>query len=148
MLDEVDKIGADYRAIRRRRCSSSRTRKRTTPSAILSQRAVSTLSNVLFVATANLLDSDPAGLPRSMEVIGLSATRRRKDRDRPAALIRSRIDENGLTTAQIDLAPKAIRTVIQKVHPRGGAPEPGARDRQGLPEAGAPVAEGQNGPYT
>ena len=61
MIDEIDKMGADFRGDPRARCSRSSTRRRTTRFRDHYLDLPFDLSEVMFIATANTLDTDPAG---------------------------------------------------------------------------------------
>ena len=70
MLDEVDKVGADWRGDPSARpCSRSSTPRRTTRSATTTSTSRSTCPQVLFIATANVAETIPGPLLDRMEVI-------------------------------------------------------------------------------
>jgi ATP-dependent Lon protease len=71
MLDEIDKIGADFRGDPRRRCSRCSTRAEQHLQGPLHRPAVRPLE-VLFITTANILDTVPPALRDRMEVIRLA----------------------------------------------------------------------------
>jgi ATP-dependent Lon protease len=113
MLDEVDKIGLDFRG--------------DPASALLEvldpeQNFSFTdhyldvpfdLSNVMFITTANLLDPVPPALKDRMEVIGLSGyTDEEKENIATRYLIPKEIDENGLTAYTPAFEKGAIHKVI------------------------------------
>jgi ATP-dependent Lon protease len=114
MLDEIDKLGADYRG---------------DPSSalleVLDPEQNSTfrdhylgvpydLSRVLFVATANVLDPiQPAFLDR-MEVISLSGyTEGEKLQIARQHLIPKQLDENGVTAASIEYTTAGLKHIIE-----------------------------------
>jgi ATP-dependent Lon protease len=114
MLDEIDKIGADYRG---------------DPSAALLEvldpeqnftfrdhylSVPYDLSRVLFIATANVLDPiQPAFLDR-MEVIRLSGyTLEEKKAIARRHLIPKQMDENGVTEANIEFTDSGVEKVIE-----------------------------------
>jgi ATP-dependent Lon protease len=114
MLDEIDKLGADYRG---------------DPSSalleVLDPEQNSTfrdhylgvpydLSRVLFVATANVLDPiQPAFLDR-MEVISLSGyTEGEKLQIARQHLIPKQLDENGVTAASIEYTTAGLRHIVE-----------------------------------
>ncbi|HYX19240.1 MAG TPA: endopeptidase La, partial [Thermoanaerobaculia bacterium] len=114
MLDEIDKIGADYRG---------------DPSAALLEvldpeqnysfrdhylSVPYDLSRVLFIATANVLDPiQPAFLDR-MEVIRLSGyTLEEKKAIARRHLIPKQMDENGITEANVEFTDSGILKVIE-----------------------------------
>jgi ATP-dependent Lon protease len=114
MLDEIDKLGASFHG---------------DPSAALLEvldPAQNTsfqdhylgvdfdLSRVLFIATANVLDTIPGPLRDRMEILQLSGY---IEEDKVAIathyLIPRQITENGLSNGQISFNPDAIREIIQ-----------------------------------
>ena len=148
MLDEVDKIGADYRG---------------DPSAALLEvldpeqnysfrdhylNVPFDLSNVLFVATANLLDPIQPAFRDRMEVLSLSGyTEEEKIEIARRHLIPKQIEENGLTSAQVSLTDKAVRTVIQKYTREAGLRNMEREIAKICRKLARRVAEGQGGPY-
>jgi ATP-dependent Lon protease len=114
MLDEVDKIGADWRG---------------DPSSalleVLDQEqnrdfrdhyldVPFDLSQVMFITTANLLDPIPAPLRDRMEILILDGyTEEEKLKIAQQYLIPRQIRENGLRPGEIELAEDAIRKVVR-----------------------------------
>ncbi|BEH11072.1 MULTISPECIES: endopeptidase La [Geobacter] len=113
MLDEVDKIGLDFRG--------------DPASALLEvldpeQNSTFTdhyldvpfdLSNVMFITTANLLDPVPAALKDRMEVIRLSGyTDEEKEKIAVRYLIPKEVEENGLSATPPAFASAAIYKII------------------------------------
>ena len=113
MLDEVDKVGADYRGD-----PSSALLEVLDPEQNNAFRdhylgATFDLSNVMFITTANQLDPiKPAFLDR-MELLELSGyTEEEKLQITKRHLIPKQLDENGLTTKELTIADPAIRQII------------------------------------
>ena len=113
LLDEVDKLGSDYRG---------------DPSAALLEVLDSEqnhafrdhfievpfdLSDVLFIATANTLDTIPAPLLDRMEVIQLSSyTREEKFQIGKNYLLPKQMKRHGLTAAKVKVADDAIYALL------------------------------------
>ncbi|MDD4242359.1 MAG: endopeptidase La [Smithellaceae bacterium] len=113
MLDEIDKLGSDFRG---------------DPSSALlevldpQQNNSFTdhyldvpfdLSKVIFIATANMLDTIPPPLLDRLEVIELTGyTQEEKMKIAEKYLIPRQLAENGLTASQFRLTAKALSTII------------------------------------
>jgi ATP-dependent Lon protease len=113
MLDEVDKLGADYRGD-----PSSALLEVLDPEQNFSFRdhylgVPYDLSNVMFIATANLLDTiHPAFLDR-MEVIHLAGyTEEEKIEICQRHLIPKQVEQNGLKSSKIEFSRDGLRRVI------------------------------------
>ncbi len=123
VLDEIDKVGADWRG---------------DPSSalleVLDPAQNSTfrdhyleldldLSDVLFVTTANVLDTIPAPLLDRMEVIELDGyTTDEKVAIARDHLVRRQLEESGLTDDDVSIEDDALRSIVE-----GHTREPGVR---------------------
>jgi len=114
LLDEVDKIGSDFRG---------------DPSAALLEvldpeqnhtfhdhylDVEYDLSQVMFIATANVLHTIPPALQDRLEIIRLAGyTEREKMEIAKRHLIRKQAESNGLKDSQLDFSDEGLRTVIE-----------------------------------
>jgi ATP-dependent Lon protease len=115
MLDEIDKIGADFRGD-----PSSALLETLDPEQnhAFSDHYINlpfNLSNVMFIATANQIDPVPSALRDRMEVIRLSGyTEEEKLQIAKRYLIPRQIQENGITGKNITFSDEAVKTIIGK----------------------------------
>jgi ATP-dependent Lon protease len=71
------------------------------------------LSRVMFIATANMLDTIPGPLRDRMEVIQLSGyTEEEKLQIARRYLVRRQLEANGLSAEQVEITDDALRTII------------------------------------
>jgi ATP-dependent Lon protease len=114
MLDEIDKLGSDYKGD-----PSSAMLEVLDPEQNNAFRdhylnVPYDLSNVMFIATANVLENIPAPLRDRMEVIPLSGyAEEEKIAIAKKYLIPKQIDENGLTEQDININDESLATVIR-----------------------------------
>ncbi len=115
MIDEIDKMGADFRGD-----PASAMLEVLDPAQNDSFRdhfldLTFDLSEVLFIATANILDTVPAPLQDRMEVIQLAGyTTEEKRHIAKRYLVPRQIAENGLKSSQIEIADPALTAVIEE----------------------------------
>jgi ATP-dependent Lon protease len=149
MLDEIDKIGADWRG---------------DPSSALLEvldpaqnhtfmdhylGVAFDLSQVLFIATANTLDTIPGPLRDRMEVLQLSGyTDEEKVGIAVQYLIPKQLAAHGLAAAELTFEPDALRAIV-----RGHTREAGVRNLEReiasvARKVARRIAEGQAGPVT
>ena len=117
---------------RRRRCWRCSTRSRTTRSATTISRCRSICRRVVFITTANMLDTIPGPLRDRMEVISLAGyTDGEKLEIARRYLVRRQLEANGLQGgAGLDRRGGAARD-HRELHARGRRAQARARDRQG-----------------
>lgn len=124
MLDEVDKIGADFRGdpasallevLDPRQNNSFVDRYLDVPF---------DLSQIIFIATANYIDAVPEPLRDRMEIISLAGyTEREKLEIAKRYLVRRQVDENGLKSEQCEFDEEALRRVIVEYTHEAGVRE-------------------------
>ncbi len=114
MLDEVDKIGADWRGD-----PSSALLEVLDPEQNREFRdhymdVAFDLSQVMFITTANVLDTIPGPLRDRMEILQLSGyTEEEKANIAKGYLVPRQIRENGLRASEISFTDEALRTIIR-----------------------------------
>ena len=115
MLDEIDKVGADFRGD-----PSSALLEVLDPEQNNSFRdnylgVTFDLSNVIFMTTANILDTVQSALRDRMEVIRLAGyTEEEKLEIAYRHLLPKQMDENGITPRDLNISRTAITAMIQR----------------------------------
>ena len=80
------------------------------------------LSRVVFITTANMLDTIPGPLRDRMEIIGLTGyTAEEKLQIAHRYLVRRQLEANGLQPDQVEIAEEALRAIIQSYTREAGA---------------------------
>src|SRR5882762_8039256 len=121
MMDEVDKIGADYRGD-----PSSALLEVLDPEQNNSFRdhyldVTFDLSKVLFITTANMLDPIAEPLRDRMEIIELSGyTEEEKVEIAKRHLIPKQMEENGIASRDVNISSTAITAIIQRYTQEAG----------------------------
>ncbi len=149
MMDEVDKIGADFRG---------------DPSAALlevldpeqnvsfSDHYLNTsfdLSKVMFITTANLSDPILSALKDRMETIELAGyTEEEKLAIAKKFLIPRQVKENGITSKYLRIGPKALQKIISQYTLEAGLRNLEREIGTICRKVARKVAEGDKGPYT
>ena len=107
------------------------------------------LSRVVFIATANMLDTIPSPLRDRMEIISLSGyTASEKFQIARRYLVRRQLKANGLKPEQVEIADDAIRAIIEHYTREAGVRSLEREIGRVLRQAAMRVAEGESGPIT
>ncbi|PWB57281.1 MAG: endopeptidase La [Bradyrhizobiaceae bacterium] len=105
------------------------------------------LSRVVFLTTANMLDSIPGPLRDRMEVISLSGyTAAEKSEIARRYLVRRQLEANGVSPAQVEIAEAALREIIDRYTREAGVRNLERRIGMVLRHAAVRIAEGEEGP--
>jgi ATP-dependent Lon protease len=107
------------------------------------------LSRVVFIATANLLDTIPSPLRDRMEIISLSGyTASEKFQIARRYLVQRQLKANGLKPEQVELADDALRGIIERYTREAGVRSLEREIGRVLRQSAMRVAEGESGPIT
>ncbi|MCB0284204.1 MAG: endopeptidase La [Calditrichae bacterium] len=115
MLDEIDKLGMDFRGD-----PSSALLEVLDPEQNFSfadhyLEIPFDLSKVMFIATANLIDPIPPALKDRMEIIEINSyTEEEKANIAEKYLIPKQLKNHGLSSKQVEFSPISVKTVINK----------------------------------
>ena len=113
MMDEVDKIGHDFRGDPAAALLEVLDPEQNNTFADHYLEIPYDLSNVMFVATANIADPIPAPLRDRMEILEIPGyTRREKLAIARQHLIPKQLEEHGITKEQLDITDPAVDVVI------------------------------------
>jgi len=114
MLDEIDKVGRDFRGDPASALLEALDPEQNSTFRDNYLDVTFDLSKVLFITTANMLDPIAEPLRDRMEIIELQGyTEEEKVHIAFQYLIPRQIDENGITTEQIEFPEEAVRHVIR-----------------------------------
>ena len=104
------------------------------------------LSRVVFIATANVMDSIPGPLRDRMEVIALSGyTANEKLQIARRYLVPRQLEANGLQQRQVEIADTAVRDIIQNYTREAGVRNLEREIGKALRHAAVRIAEGHSG---
>jgi len=105
------------------------------------------LSRVVFITTANMLDTIPGPLRDRMEIISLAGyTADEKMEISHRYLVRRQTEANGLKRGQAEIDDEALREIIDKYTREAGVRSLERQIGQVLRHAAVRIAEGQSGP--
>ena len=105
------------------------------------------LSRVVFITTANMLDTIPGPLRDRMEIISLAGyTADEKLEIAHRYLVRRQMEANGLKAGQVEIDDAALRDIIQNYTREAGVRSLERQIGQVLRNAAVRIAEGGSGP--
>jgi ATP-dependent Lon protease len=105
------------------------------------------LSRVVFITTANMLDTVPGPLRDRMEIISLAGyTADEKLEIAHRYLLRRQLEANGLKLGQVEIGDDVLRDIIQGYTREAGVRGLERQIGQVLRHAAVRIAEGQSGP--
>ena len=105
------------------------------------------LSRVVFITTANMLDTVPGPLRDRMEIISLAGyTADEKLQIAHRYLMKRQLEANGLKAGQVEIDDDALRDIIQNYTREAGVRNLERAIGQVLRNAAVRIAEGQSGP--
>ncbi len=105
------------------------------------------LSRVVFITTANMLDTIPGPLRDRMEIISLAGyTADEKLQIAHRYLMKRQLEANGLKPGQVEIDDDALRDIIQSYTREAGVRNLERQIGQVLRNAAVRIAEGQSGP--
>ena len=107
------------------------------------------LSRVVFIATANMLDTVPGPLRDRMEIISLSGyTASEKFQIARRYLVKRQLNANGLKPEHVEIADEALKGIIERYTREAGVRSLEREIGRVLRQAAMRVAEGESGPIT
>ena len=147
MLDEVDKIGHDFRGDPAAALLEVLDPEQNNTFADHYLEIPFDLSNVMFVATANVADPIPPPLRDRMEILEIPGyTRNEKLAIARQHLIPKQIEEHGITKEQLEIADKAVDEIIDHYTREAGVRTLERQVASVIRGVAVKIAEGDNTP--
>ncbi len=137
MMDEVDKIGIDFRGDPASALLEVLDPEQNNAFSDHYLEVPLDLSEVMFITTGNLMDPIPPALRDRMEIIEFPGyIEEEKLKIAQLFLVPKQLKNHGLEPKQLVFTEAGLRSVDSRVHARGGSAQPGAGDRLHLPQGG------------
>ncbi|WP_394838277.1 endopeptidase La [Pendulispora rubella] len=147
MMDEVDKIGHDFRGDPAAALLEVLDPEQNNTFADHYLEIPYDLSNVMFVATANIADPIPAPLRDRMEILEIPGyTRREKLAIARQHLIPKQIEDHGITPQQLEITDPAVEIIIDNYTREAGVRTLERQIASVIRGVAVKIAEGDNTP--
>jgi ATP-dependent Lon protease len=149
MMDEIDKLGADFRGDPSSALLEALDPEQNFEFSDHYLNLAFDLSKVMFVLTANMTDTIPSALLDRMEVITLSGyTEEEKATIATSHLIPRQLKENGLKPENLTISSKALRQIITEYTCEAGLRNLEREIGSICRKVARKLAEGEKGPFT